>query len=346
MIYKIRSLQALGFWNIVNYILFTLLGIAFAYRIADVTTSSDELSAQYRLLSFQFMSSAAPLIWMRLLTIFDVYQYFGTLQIVLRRMLAESGIFFLLLTLLATGFFQALVGLDAADGNTDSVDIVVNSLLQAMLGSAQFDLYTDSKAPNFPFNAILYYSWSALVIILLLNILIALFGSAYSDSAEDSVATFMAFFAAKTIAAIRAPDTYVYVAPINLIEMFIVAPFELILSHDNYARLNRYLMGFIFFVPLCLISLWETHFDLSLRTDYLALLSERDEYTSEDEDPEAFYDADEYGAGDERELIISKVPFVELKKALPLMVRSTEAEILYQIGLLRAEIAELKKGKA
>ena len=30
----------------------------------------------------------------------------------------------------------------------------------------------------------------------------------------------------------------------------------------------------------CLISLWETHFDLSLRTDYLALLSERDEYTS------------------------------------------------------------------
>lgn len=83
----------------------------------------------------------------------------------------------LLLTLLATGFFQALVGLDAADGNTDSVDIVVNSLLQAMLGSAQFDLYTDSKAPNFPFNAILYYSWSALVIILLLNILIALFGS-------------------------------------------------------------------------------------------------------------------------------------------------------------------------
>ena len=38
---------------------------------------------------------------------------------------------------------------------------------------------------------------------------------AYSDSAEDSVATFMAFFAAKTIAAIRAPDTYVYVAPIN-----------------------------------------------------------------------------------------------------------------------------------
>ena len=125
------------------------------------------------------MSSAAPLIWMRLLTIFDVYQYFGTLQIVLRRMLQESGIFLFvaslsfpgrlltsptsfLLTLLATGFFQALVGLDAADGNTDSVDIVVNSLLQAMLGSAQFDLYTDRNAINFPFNAILYYSWSAL----------------------------------------------------------------------------------------------------------------------------------------------------------------------------------------
>lgn len=83
-----------------------------------------------------------------------------------------------------------------------------------------------------------------------------------------------------------------------VIEMFIVAPFELILSRENYARLNRYLMGFIFFIPLwvissistrvelihlrtrCAISLWETHFDHSLRTDYLALLSDRDEYTS------------------------------------------------------------------
>lgn len=62
---------------------------------------------------------------------------------------------------------------------------------------------------------------------------------------------------------------------------------------------------------------------------------------------------------------ISTVPFAELKKALPIMLRSPEAEILYQvssirsrdtgsvvlmigvqIGLLREEIAELKRAKA
>lgn len=54
---------------------------------------------------------------------------------------------------------------------------------------------------------ILYYSWSVLTLVILLNILIALFGSAYSECTDESVPTFMAFFAGKTISAIRAPDT-------------------------------------------------------------------------------------------------------------------------------------------
>lgn len=57
-----------------------------------------------------------------MLQIFDVYQFFGTCQILLRRMMRESAIFFLLLTLLGGGVFQALSGIDAADGNQDSTN--------------------------------------------------------------------------------------------------------------------------------------------------------------------------------------------------------------------------------
>lgn len=40
----------------------------------------------------------------------------------------------------------------------------------------------------------------------------------------------MSFFAEKTVLMIRAPDSYVYPAPFNLIEMVLVAPFEYVHS--------------------------------------------------------------------------------------------------------------------
>lgn len=47
----------------------------------------------------------------------------------------------------------------------------------------------------------------------------------------DVEAEYMAFFAGKTVSMIRAPDSYVYPAPFNLIEMVLVAPFECVHPH-------------------------------------------------------------------------------------------------------------------
>jgi hypothetical protein len=43
---------------------------------------------------------------------------------------------------------------------------------------------------------------------------------------DDAEAQYLAFFAAKTVSMIRAPDVYVYPAPFNLVEFLVVAPFE------------------------------------------------------------------------------------------------------------------------
>jgi hypothetical protein len=43
---------------------------------------------------------------------------------------------------------------------------------------------------------------------------------------DDAEAQYLAFFAGKTIGMIRAPDSYVYPAPFNLLEVFFIAPFE------------------------------------------------------------------------------------------------------------------------
>jgi hypothetical protein len=90
----------------------------------------------------------------------------------------------------------------------------------------------DFSSPNerfgYPFGLIIYYAWCFLSIIILVNVLIALFGSAYSDVVENANDEYLAFFAHKTIelsgssdrslrgsvpmfltSAVRAPDSFV-----------------------------------------------------------------------------------------------------------------------------------------
>lgn len=105
-----------------------------------------------------------------------------------------------------------------ADDRRDATGQIVHSLLQGLLGSPDFDTYSDGDL-SYPYGMILYYvgsdhphcplpiflyiiltiasqqAWSMLTLIILLNILIALFNSAYENVAGDAMAQYMAFFA-------------------------------------------------------------------------------------------------------------------------------------------------------
>lgn len=76
---------------------------------------------------------------------------------------------------MAVGFVQSLLALDAADGVVQDSVLVVNILLQALLGSPDFDSPKEKFGP--PFGLIIYYAWSFMALVILLNILIALFNT-------------------------------------------------------------------------------------------------------------------------------------------------------------------------
>lgn len=116
------------------------MAVSLFYRLADMGTTDIEKSDHYRLMSFSWLSCASPLVWSRLVTIFDVHQFFGILQIVVFRMLKSSAIFFALLSILAVGFTFALSGLDI-NPDHDVVVGVMHHLMQALLGSPQFGEY-------------------------------------------------------------------------------------------------------------------------------------------------------------------------------------------------------------
>lgn len=320
--------RAFSFWNMVSLITDSLILAAFILRVVAMRVTDDEQQIGLRIASFQVLSFVSPFIWMKLLTVFDGYKYIGTMQICIARMLQESGIFFALLSVMALGFTQALWALDAADGQASPPSSVVNVLVQALLGSPNFELFSSTS------GLVMYYFWNVVTAIILLNVLISLFASAYQNVVDDAEAQYLAFFAGKTVGMIRAPDVYVYPAPFNLIEIIFVAPFDFIpgarLSNKSYAKLNRAVMRVVFILPLTVIALYESTRGRHWVTDWLRSDNEGDENYSQSRDPEA--DAEEDGRK------ISKVCFEDLIKAFPNTAQSSEELLLNEINGLKKQL--------
>lgn len=88
----------------------------------------------------------------------------------------------------------------------------------------------------------------------MLNILIALYNSAYEDIYDNANDEYLAMFAQKTMTFVRAPDENVFIPPFNLIEIFCLAlPLEWWMDKKTYEHLNDIVMGIIY-SPLLLIS--------------------------------------------------------------------------------------------
>lgn len=82
-------------------------------------------------------------------------------------------------------------------------------------------------------------------------------------------------------------------------------PLEYVVPRRTYTRINRVAMSILFFLPLCCIALFESHFDPSLREDMHQLRAEEDpatSYSEEDLDPEAFVPPERKGDGERAEV--------------------------------------------
>ncbi|KAK7539529.1 uncharacterized protein J3D65DRAFT_675666 [Phyllosticta citribraziliensis] len=242
----------ISFWNAFNSTLYALLIVSFVTRMIALGHDwESEQRMYFNTLSYNFLAFSAPMFWMRLLLYLDTFRFFGAMLVVLKVMMKESLIFFAMLFFVLVGFFQAFIGMDQVDEKITATTFIVQSMLAAILQSPEFEGF-DNFAP--PFGIILYYIFTFVVMVILLNILIALYNSAYEDITDNAVDEYMALVSQKTMQYVRAPDENVFIAPFNLIELFfLIIPFEWWMDEKSYARLNDYVMGFIY-SPLLLIT--------------------------------------------------------------------------------------------
>jgi hypothetical protein len=246
----------IGFWNVFNCILYALLTVSLVTRLIALghpLEDNDGKRERFNELSYNFLAFSAPMFWMRLLLYLDTFRFFGAMLVVLKVMMKESLIFFALLIVVIVGFLQAFIGMDNVDNNADATVFILKNMANAVMQSPDFEGF-DNFA--YPFGLILYYIFTFVVMVVLLNILIALYNSAYEDITDNAIDEYMGLFAQKTMQFVRAPDENVFIAPLNLVELFgLILPFEWWLPRHAYAKLNDYVMAFLY-SPLLIIAAW------------------------------------------------------------------------------------------
>jgi Polycystin cation channel len=316
-----------GFWNAFNTTLYTLLSISFVLRLVALTHSPDTNDAErvkYNQLSYNFFAFSAPMFWMRLLLYLDSFRFFGSMLVIVKVMMKESLIFFALLIVVVVGFLQAFIGLDQVDHNQDITTFIIQAMANAVMQSPDFDGFENFQHP---FGLILYYIFTFVVMVILLNVLIALYNSAYEDITENATDEYMALFAQKTMQFVRAPDENVFIAPFNLIEIFaLIIPFEWWMDTHRYERLNNYVMGAIYLPLLSITAFIEAREAKTIRLNRKR--GEEDDDTTEEWE-EMVGEMDFEAEGWQKKVDVSK-PNVEADAAV------------VEVRELKKQVAELK----
>jgi hypothetical protein len=311
----------LSFWNVFNLLLYGVLCISFGLRMTALTHGEDtEQRKHYNIISYNFLACVAPLIWSRMLLYLDSIRFFGAMLVVLKVMMFESMIFFALLVVVIIGFMQGFIGLDNADTVRDDSWFVMEAMVRAILGSPEFDGFENF---GHPFGQILYYMFTFIVMVILLNILIALYGQAYSDITENAIDEYLALFAHKTLQFVRAPDENVFLPPLNLIEIFgLIIPFEWWMSKKTYSWLNDKVMGVVYSPFMVLIAFVESREAKRVAANRAKGEADDDE-TEEWEELQGELDMEREGWNKK---VLDTVPDVEEDRACQ-MVRQLQKEV-------------------
>ncbi|KAM3124740.1 hypothetical protein CJJ07_003769 [Candidozyma auris] len=242
----------LGFWNAFNDVMYTIIVIAIGFRFSSLRHTG-YYREKYDEISFRVLSCASPMMWSRLLLYLDAQQFVGAMIVVIKTMMKESILFFVLLGVVILGFVEGFLGLDNSDGRSEATKHILTALVNAVIGASGFE---DVQNLVPPYASILYYIYSFLLQVILMNILIALYSTAYANIVENATDEYFALVAHKTLRYIRAPDTDLYVPPFNLIE-WVIFPFSYIVSKSTYKSINRVVMTVVYSPILLYITIDE-----------------------------------------------------------------------------------------
>ncbi|KAI1321067.1 hypothetical protein EDD11_008648 [Mortierella claussenii] len=237
-------------WHWINIISYSMFLVSFAFRFtACYLTADKESYNHHNTIAYDLLAILAIFLWFKTLSLLDGIQYFGTMVMVLQKMLKDGIMFFWLLTWVYIGFLQSFYALQE-----DSLKDFRKSSMLLIRGFLQDPDWDTAKEIDPVYGNFLFGLYLFLTSIILLNLLVALFNSSYTNITDSAEKEYLALFTFKVFSYLKSPDEFPFAAPLNLIEVFFIIPWSVVLSKETYKSLNRRVMGPIFCIPILIIA--------------------------------------------------------------------------------------------
>ncbi len=191
---------------------------------------------------WNLFACVAPFLWIRALGALTSYEYFGSLYIAIRSMVADFLRFLAVTMPYAVGFSTALAGLRVRKGIKDPNAEEPKGfwgtfyfMLSCFVGNTDFDI---PKAYHPQFGPILYNLWLIVASLLLMNLLIAVLCDSWVAVSEASRGYWIQVFTKRTLAMWRRPGLRrkrSFLAPFNLLQ-WIFAPIKYITGNETVEK--------------------------------------------------------------------------------------------------------------
>ncbi|KAJ2558181.1 hypothetical protein EV175_000913, partial [Coemansia sp. RSA 1933] len=205
-------------WNVLDVSIYGIFIAFFALRIRSLYTGlQDDLDKAYDVLALN-----ASMLWPRLFSVLDQFEFFGTIIIQVRRIIAGTSLFFALLLVMTTGFFQTFFSLSKRHNDMEAKNIwaLMTKIFfgSALLGWDHADLF----GPYVGYAVMSMYIGVSMLI--LYNILIGVINQCMIEIRQNSAQEFRFAYTMRIAEYVSAKQTYPCVPPLNLLQLLVFWP--------------------------------------------------------------------------------------------------------------------------
>ncbi|KAJ1799915.1 hypothetical protein LPJ59_001488 [Coemansia sp. RSA 2399] len=205
-------------WNVLDVSIYGIFTAFFALRVRSLYTGSPEdLDKAYDVLALN-----AAMLWPRLFSVLDQFEFFGTIIIQVRRIIAGTSLFFALLLVMTTGFFQTFFSLSKRHNDMEAKNIwaLMTKIFfgSALLGWDHADLF----GPYVGYAVMSMYIGVSMLI--LYNILIGVINQCMVEIRQNSAQEFCFAYTMRITEYVSAKQTYPCIPPLNLLQILVFWP--------------------------------------------------------------------------------------------------------------------------
>ncbi|KAJ2710318.1 hypothetical protein H4R19_003804 [Coemansia spiralis] len=232
-------------WNVLDVAIHTVFAVFLGLRLRSLYTgSAADLDKAYDVLALN-----SVMLWPRLFSILDQYEFCGTVIIQVRRIISGTSLFFALLLVMAAGFFQTFYALSLRHNGLEASNIwgLMTRIFfgSALLGWDQADLF----GPYVGYLVMTLFIGVSMLI--LYNILIGLINQCMMEIEQNAAQEFRFAYTMRVTEYVSANQTYPCVPPLNLLQIAVFWPLR------KMSALS--LRSFVLFRSLLLLLVYAPH---------------------------------------------------------------------------------------